>query len=992
MSAVAPHWGALLGLTLFLAVGLSVLDDHGVHVDEHSNQWNAIVNIRYVIGDIDALRPAPDLPVEHNIFYGMAFEAPLLLAQRAFGVGDASLGNSRATYAFRHLVTHLFFLAGGLVAYLLAFRLLRSRLLALTAMALLLLHPRLHAHSYLGSIDFPFLVMFVVALFLAHRAFKRDRLASFALLGAAMGILMNLRIMGVVLFAAVIGMGALDAGLSQGWAERKRALLTGGIFALTSALTAYALLPYLWADPVGRVVEWWTTLSDHPAKVGELFRGASHYSGDLPPEYLLVWFSIAAPPFALLLGLIGAGGVAASGASAGLQALRNTRPRFALMLLGSFIAPFIAVVLLELSMYDTWRHMYFLWAPFSLLAAFGAQRLARALRRARWRGAVYGALGLGLGATVVSMASIHPNQQDYFNFFVDRATPEHLRAQYKLDVWGNSTRQGLEWVLQSHASGVVNVSGDVHVRDSLGILKERDRERLAWTPTLDAFAGKRPGDPREPALHRVKVYGSTLWVIGRKEGLRTLYEATRDREPIIDSPYDIYRSGEVWALVKEPCAPAFITHGFLTMRITPVDRRDLPYWLRDEGFEARRFYLPQHAAYFDGKCVGSLPMPDYPIAGISIASAPEVISEEEGREWMRRASEEGQLLARSAYDLHLTGRELVYIRQACDPLETEHLFYLNVALEDKGGSLGEHGASVYRSFDFHRRGAFVDGACLARVSLPDRPIRGIRTGQTAEGEGDLWSAAFSLNQERYRAVYESALPSDPVARGVFDIRLADGAIVYGKESCEQSDTEARFFLHVVPDIEEDLPEEALSAQFENRDFHFYLNGALFDGKCAARVPLPDYAIAGIRTGQRGEDSGELWSAAFSLNPERYRAVYESALLSEPVARGVFDVRLTDGALVYVRERCGPADTEARFFLHFVPERAGDLPEERRDVGFDNLDFDFFTRGAAFDGKCAARVPLPDYEVALVRTGQFARGEETEIWKAEFEVGFPPTRE
>ena len=587
----------------------------------------------------------------------------------------------------------------------------------------------------------------------------------------------------------------------------------------------------------------------------------------------------------------------------------------------------------------------------------------------------------GLGVTVVSMALIHPNQQDHFNFFVDRATPEHLRAQYAMDNWGNAARQGLEWILQSRA-GDVSISGGWRFRNQLVILPDTVRDRLQWNPTLDALFG-RPGyvEPSDRALHRVKVYGNTLWVIERREGFRAVYEATRGREPIADSAYDVYQIENALALVMEPCAPSFIRNGKIYARITPVDRSDLLHRLQDRGFELWRFYLPWLMAYFNGKCVGSIPTPGFPIAEIEIISDPELMSEEEGRELARRAREEGQSLARSAYDLYLFGGELIYIRQTCDPIETESRFYLDVV--PAGASPHEQGAVITTAFDFHRRGAFVDGACLARAALSERPITWIRTGQRGEG-GELWSAAFSLNPERYRAVYESALQREPVARGAFDVHAADGALVYVRERCEPADTEARFFLHVVPERAEDLPEDALGAGFENRDFDFYSKGALFEGKCAARVPLPGYAIAGIRTGQRGE-GGESWRAAFSLSPERYRAVYESALLIEPVARGAFDVHAADGALVYVRERCEPADTEARFFLHVVPERAEDLPEDALGAGFENRDFDFYSKGALFEGKCAARVPLPGYAIAGVRTGQ--RGEGGESWRAEFSLSF-----
>ena len=92
--------------------------------------------------------------------------------------------------------------------------------------------------------------------------------------------------------------------------------------------------------------------------------------------------------------------------------------------------------------------MYFLWAPFSLLGAFGLQRLASAVARARLRTLVYAAAGAGLAATAGSMALIHPNEEIYFNTLVDRVTPERLRKQYDM-IWNQATRQSVEWLIRS---------------------------------------------------------------------------------------------------------------------------------------------------------------------------------------------------------------------------------------------------------------------------------------------------------------------------------------------------------------------------------------------------------------------------------------------------------------------------------------------------------------------------------------------------------------
>ena len=237
-----------------------------------------------------------------------------------------------------------------------------------------------------------------------------------------------------------------------------------------------------------------------------------------------------------------------------------------------------------------------------------------------------------------------------------------------------------------------------------------------------------------------------------------------------------------------------------------------------------------------------------------------------------------------------------------------------------------------------------------------------------------------LDLTPWRTAYQAAIASEPLARSTFDLYAEGGALIYVKEQCDQSDIENRFFLHIFPDRIDDLPETRRSHSYDKLDFEFFLRGALFDGKCAARIPLPDYPISRIRTGQP-PDERLLWSAQFWLNPEPHRTTYRAAVQDEPLARSTFDLYAADGALIYVKEQCDQSDIAHRFFLHIVPERTDDLPEGRREHGFDNLDFDFFGQGALFDGECAASVPLPDYAAASIRTGQYAVGE-GELWSAE----------
>ena len=109
----------------------------------------------------------------------------------------------------------------------------------------------------------------------------------------------------------------------------------------------------------------------------------------------------------------------------------------------------------------------------------------------------------------------------------------------------------------------------------------------------------------------------------------------------------------------------------------------------------------------------------------------------------------------------------------------------------------------------------------------------------------------------------AAAPAELLIDGPFQVyRRAGNRLLYVREDCAPSDSDAAFFLHIIPADAADLPPERREYGFDNRDFRFADAGHLTGGRCAAGRPLPAYSIAAIRTGQYVDGDGKLWEKEY----------------------------------------------------------------------------------------------------------------------------------
>ena len=113
-------------------------------------------------------------------------------------------------------------------------------------------------------------------------------------------------------------------------------------------------------------------------------------------------------------------------------------------------------------------------------------------------------------------------------------------------------------------------------------------------------------------------------------------------------------------------------------------------------------------------------------------------------------------------------------------------------------------------------------------------------------------------------IHQSIVSSEPVIRSNFDVYFIENWLTYVKDPCGPADIKERFFLHVVPVDEDDLPYYRKQYGFDNLDFDFRDHSSIAGGKCIATVHLPYYAVARIQTGQFILDGNQIWAGTFDV--------------------------------------------------------------------------------------------------------------------------------
>ncbi len=230
-----------------------------------------------------------------------------------------------------------------------------------------------------------------------------------------------------------------------------------------------------------------------------------------------------------------------------------------------------------------------------------------------------------------------------------------------------------------------------------------------------------------------------------------------ERQPAARAVFDVYWDGDEVGYLKAPCAPSDWEAPFFAYAY-PIDPNDMAARFRRDGYDpASPIRFEERGESFDGACLMTVRLPDYPIAAFetgqyesgggrlwdAFLTPPETAAAYEGA--YREIASSSEPAARSDFDVYLNGGALHYLKEPCDESDARGRFFLSVHPADERDLPAEMRERGHESLNFTFAppvGAFFNGKCLASRGLPDYEIVELETGQWVPGGDRLWDAAI----------------------------------------------------------------------------------------------------------------------------------------------------------------------------------------------------------------------------------------------------------
>ena len=435
---------------IFLIIGIAIFPHYGISIDEDNTRLNGFVSLKYIFESLglnnqmqtDTIVGIPTMSEWKEQGHGVVFDLPTAFIEFLFNIDD-----SRDYFLMRHLVTFIFFFIGVCFFYLLIKNRYNSSLFAIMGTSFLILSPRIFANSFFNNKDIIFMSLFIVSLFFAANFLVKPNLKtaiSFSLISA---LAIDTRILGIIIPALVLTIYIIDIFNNNRFIKSKLRPLVLVLVALPFFIIIF--WPYLWENPLNNFFQAFKILSKHDVYVFNLYQGDYINAKNVPWHYPLIWIFITTPLMYIIFFILGFFILFVKLISRIIKIEENDiwkgkHELVDLLFFATFFAPLLIIIILNSTLYDGWRHLYFLYPSFLLISLTGFNYIKINYFKKKTN-LLFVLIFLLITPTLIWMIKNHPYQNIYFN----KLAGKNFYKSYDMDYWGLSNYAALNYIVKN---------------------------------------------------------------------------------------------------------------------------------------------------------------------------------------------------------------------------------------------------------------------------------------------------------------------------------------------------------------------------------------------------------------------------------------------------------------------------------------------------------------------------------------------------------------
>ena len=470
--------------SLFL-VGLLIYPDFGLGLDEDNSRVNGFTSLKYFfeiffpeyIYKINNIILVGDIYNYNEQGNGVVFDLPLAFLELILDFEDI-----RQVYLLRHFSNFFMFFVSVFIFYKIVNNRYDSYIIGLLGAFFLVMSPRIFAESFNNTKDIFLMSLFIVNIFLGIKFLDNPSIKTAIIFSVVSALAVDVRII-VIFFPLLVCLIHLINILRMNNFKKGKLI---PLFTILIFLPIFIILfwPYLWANPVTNFIEVFEKLSNFSHPIYNFYFGEYISAKSLPWHYPVVWILITTPIFYTILFLIGFWFILFRLIKRLLKIevndsytdlWRGKKELNDIIFLFTFLIPMFTVIIFNSSLYDGWRHLYFIYPSFLMISLHGFYLIKNILYTKK--NLLINLLAFTLILpTFYWMVSNHPFQNNYFNFLIGK----NFNKKFEMDYWGISNKVALEYIANDTLVYKVNVY-NLNTSDlmlSKNIINKKNREKI----------------------------------------------------------------------------------------------------------------------------------------------------------------------------------------------------------------------------------------------------------------------------------------------------------------------------------------------------------------------------------------------------------------------------------------------------------------------------------------------------------------------------------